>query len=194
MSSSEQRGPGRPRVFKLTAKEFAALVPRALARKAFTATRIEAARLALVDGLSVPAIVERLGLPGRHVVDRAVTAFLRLRSAGRVHMSAHDFELLRPVLVAKGTNDRRIEAARLALVEDEPAALIAKRLGWASRQAVDSAVTAVLSVRQAFADASDAAPPAPPPGWVQITLVVPAEMAELFREEAEKVRLLHSKT
>lgn len=176
---------GRPRSITLTQDEFAQLAARA----SMPEQDIEAARLALVERLPTSAIVERLGLANPRAVAAAVSRFLKLRSAqprGRAQsLSPAEFDRLLPLLVAKGTSERRIEAARLALVDGLPAQEIANRLGWKSRQAVSSAKAVAWDL---FSTMVKPSAPALPPGWVLLTIAVPADLAARVQQEAEQAR------
>lgn len=183
---------GRPRGTVLSQQEFDPLAKLALAAS-MPPERIEAARLALVKRLPTAAIVDQLALPNSQTVTRAVAAMLKLRrpdgpkrARGAQEMTSAEFDQLLPLLIAKGTSERRITAARLALVERLPAREIAERLGWQSRQAVSSAKAVAWELFQTMQESRT--PPALPPGWVLVTLAAPAEMAARFRREAESAR------
>lgn len=184
-------GPGRPRGVVLTSQEFAALAALASAAS-MPPERIEAARLALVEQLPTPEIAERLDLD-RKTVNQAVAALLKFgrserpkRTQSRQMLTAVEFENLMPLLMAKGTSERRITAARLALVDRLPASEIAERLGLKSRQSVSLAKAVVWDLYQTMIEHT--APPVLPPGWVQLTIAAPAEMADQFRRNVEMAR------
>lgn len=103
----------------------------------------------------------------------------------RLH--AAEFEAVRPLL---NISDERIEAARLALVDGLTLQSIGQRYGW-SKQAVADAVNVVwkrMNDYRAAQQAAASAAGALPPGWEQVTLIAPAELAARFRREAAEAQ------
>ncbi|VVN27056.1 hypothetical protein PS623_04589 [Pseudomonas fluorescens] len=84
----------------------------------------------------------------------------RLRGKDRVKrfksrtMSAAQFEAVRPFLSSLSVE--RIEAARLAMVEEKKFDDIRKQFDWQSRQAVDRAVSIVWKVFQKYQESQAA--------------------------------------
>ncbi|RRD64171.1 transcriptional regulator [Comamonadaceae bacterium OH2310_COT-174] len=101
-------------------------------------------------------------------------------------MTEAEFEAVRPLL---NISAKRIEAARLALVEGQTLQAVGSQYGW-SRQAVGDAVSVVWSrlhdYREAQRAAAHAADAALPPGWEQVTLVAPSDLISEFRKAIAK--------
>ena len=99
-------------------------------------------------------------------------------------MTAEQFDALRPYLTRM--SKRRVDAARLALVEDRTLASIAKRFGWTSRQNVSDAINDVFAARARF-EATEAVASrdriTPPPGWEAATLTAPPDFITRWRKE-----------
>ncbi|MDA8094886.1 MAG: TrfB-related DNA-binding protein [Betaproteobacteria bacterium] len=97
-------------------------------------------------------------------------------------MSASEFEAVRPLL---NISQERVEAARLALVDDRTFQTVGERYGW-SRQAVWDAVGVVWKQfgRYKRALAAMEGGVALPPGWESATIAAPTAMIARFRLEA----------
>ena len=101
-------------------------------------------------------------------------------------MTAHDFEAVRPLV---RISDSRLEAARCALVDDEPLDVIGERYGW-RKQSVSDCVTTVWKTLEAFQEgqrAQQAALEKLPPGWERLTLVAPTYLIEKWKAELAEV-------
>ena len=191
--------PGKRR---MTAEQFESVRPL-LTR--MTPERVEAARMALVEDLPLQSIADHYGWSSRQSVSDAVTsisgAWKRMlettQPAGSVaavqaddtvlhkrRMTAEQFDAVRPLL--KRMSPQRVEAARLALVDDLPLQGIADHYGWSSRQNVSDAVTSVFQAWGRFEETRLLAASGGgnvPEGWETATLTAPPELLTKFRKE-----------
>lgn len=113
----------------------------------------------------------------------------RRNAPGKRRMTVAQFEEVRPYLSTISLE--RIEAARMALVEDLSMQSIANHFGWKSRQTVSDAVDRVFEAWNAHQDAilmrstlGGTVGSLVPAGWSAVTLLVPPELATKFRKEA----------
>lgn len=128
---------------------------------------------------------------------KAATKPAKRAVPGKRRMTAEQFDVVRPYLTRM--SKRRIDAARLALVEDRTLSSIAKRFGWSSRQNVSDAVNDVFTARARFEATqvmSSRERIAPPPGWEVVTLTAPPEFITRWRKElaSEFAKFLNGKT
>jgi hypothetical protein len=83
-------------------------------------------------------------------------------------------------------NPKRVEAARMALVDDLAMDGIAKVFGWGSRQTVSDAVSSVFAAWARFEEVQLVAHKAgimTPPGWESVTLVAPPALITRWKKE-----------
>lgn len=103
---------------------------------------------------------------------------------GKRRLTAKQFDALLPYLT--NMSKKRVDAARLALVDDLTLSQIAKHYGWSSRQNVSDAINAVFAARQHFEETQPIALARrvmTPPGWRAVTLLAPAALITRWRRE-----------
>lgn len=97
-------------------------------------------------------------------------------------MTAIEFETIRPFLKI---SDDRVKAARAAMVDGKTHQSIGDEFGW-TKQAVGDSVSHVWHALQAYRESQAIAARLSgqlPPGWEQVSLIAPSELAAKFREE-----------
>jgi len=105
---------------------------------------------------------------------------------GKRRLTAQQFEAVRPHLGR--LSDQRVQAARMALVDDLPMDGIAKHFGWSSRQTVSDAVSSVFAAWARYEEAqlvSGRVGLLTPPGWEAVTLLAPPALITRWRKEVQ---------
>ena len=130
------------------------------------------------------------------VVETKVTARF---APGKRRLTADQFDVLLPHL--SRLSAKRIEAARMALVDNLTLSSIAARFGWSSRQNVSDAVDSVFAARTRYEESQRTACESrgmKPPGWEAVTLIAPPEFITRWRKELAnefgKVQAMEHKT
>ena len=104
---------------------------------------------------------------------------------GKRRLTAEQFEALRPHL--NRLSAERVQAARMALVDDIPLQAIADSFGWSSRQTVSDAVTGIFAALARYEEARLVADGTigilAPPGWEAVTLLAPPGLITRWRKE-----------
>lgn len=105
---------------------------------------------------------------------------------GKRRLTAEQFDAVTPHLGR--LSQERVQAARMALVDDLPMDGIAKHFGWSSRQTVSDAVSSVFAAWARYEEAqlvSGTVGVLTPPGWEPVTLLAPPALITRWRKEVQ---------